>query len=145
MDSNYTLQKESQAISHGMNLGYTSDILNNLVGNPPDVGALAYAEVVSVDAETDNNYETDDFGLFNNYPNPFNSSTKIKFRLAKENHVILKIYNSIGQEIDVLVNKILPIGIYELDYSPSDLTSGVYLYTITAGNSYATKKMILLE
>ncbi|MFZ6033956.1 MAG: discoidin domain-containing protein [Melioribacter sp.] len=85
------------------------------------------------------------FVLEQNYPNPFNPATKIKYQLPESNHVILKVYNSLGEEVAELINKEQPAGNYELEFDGSGLPSGIYYCTINSGNYRATRKMILLK
>jgi hypothetical protein len=85
------------------------------------------------------------FQLFQNYPNPFNPSTTISFSIAKQKHVILKLYNTLGQEVKTLINEKLGAGIYEVKLDASNLSSGVYIYKIIAGDYVETKKMQLLK
>lgn len=85
------------------------------------------------------------FELMQNYPNPFNPTTIIKYALPKEAHVTLKIYNVLGQEVVTLVNKNVDAGYHEVNFNASQLSSGIYIYRIEAGNFVATKKMMLLK
>jgi hypothetical protein len=86
------------------------------------------------------------FGLSQNYPNPFNPSTLIKYQLPENSDVSLKIYNSAGKEVAQLVNGNVSAGVHEVSFDASHLSSGVYYYTITAGNSFVqTKKMMILK
>ena len=85
------------------------------------------------------------YSLSQNYPNPFNPSTVIKFSVINNEHVSLKIYNSIGQEIAVLVNDILPSGNYSIKWNAENISSGVYFYTLRTDNFRSTKKLILLR
>jgi hypothetical protein len=85
------------------------------------------------------------FVLEQNYPNPFNPSTNIKYSIARTDYVKLAVYNSIGEELDVLVNGIVNAGFYEIEYDATALTSGVYLYKLQAGSFVETKKMVLLR
>jgi photosystem II stability/assembly factor-like uncharacterized protein len=91
------------------------------------------------------NYLPGEFALKQNYPNPFNPSTKIEFRLNTKEHVLLKIYDVLGREVEVLVNEIKSAGMHSIDFNASKLSSGVYLYTITTANNIETKKMILTK
>ena len=59
--------------------------------------------------------------------------------------VTLKVFDVLGNEVATLVNEEKPAGVYEIDFSASQLTSGVYFYTIIAGSFVETKKMILLK
>jgi aminopeptidase N len=86
-----------------------------------------------------------DFGLEQNYPNPFNTSTQIKFKIPSLQKVLLKVFNSLGEEVAVLTNEELPAGDYTINFNPTDLPSGTYLYSLTAGERVEAKKMILLK
>jgi gluconolactonase len=83
-----------------------------------------------------------EFQLLQNYPNPFNPSTMISFNLRSPEIVMLKIYNSIGEEIETLVQGKLQAGHYEIHWSTSNLTSGIYFYSLRAGPFHDSKKMI---
>ena len=85
------------------------------------------------------------YSLEQNFPNPFNPSTKINFSLPVEGFVTLDVYNSIGQKVTTLVNETKSAGTYAVDFDASDLTSGIYFYKISSGNFSETKKMILLK
>jgi hypothetical protein len=91
-----------------------------------------------------------DFQLYQNYPNPFNPSTKIKFNLPLRRGVggmitTLKIYNSLGQEIQTLVNEQLSPGTYEVDWNASNYPSGTYFYRLQSGGFTQTNKMMLIK
>ncbi len=86
-----------------------------------------------------------EFSLEQNYPNPFNPSTIIQYSIAEKQNVILKVYDVLGNEISTLVNKELPAGEYEVMFDASNLPSGVYIYTIRAGNYFNSKKMMLIK
>lgn len=87
----------------------------------------------------------DKFDLHNNYPNPFNPSTSIKFDIAKSSHVALMIYDISGRQLDLLINSKMEAGSYVLKYKAGSLPSGVYFYQLRTDNFVSTKKMILLK
>lgn len=92
----------------------------------------------------------DNYELFANYPNPFNPSTHIKYSIPNESHVVLTIYNIVGQKIATLVDQIQEGGTYTANWSGASdngirVSSGLYLYRLEAGNFTATRKMILLK
>jgi len=88
----------------------------------------------------------DKFALSQNYPNPFNPTTTIKFSLANQSTVDLKVYNTLGQEVAVLINKqTYNKGSYECSFDASKLASGTYIYRLQAGNFVSTKKMVLVK
>ena len=87
-----------------------------------------------------------EYVLFQNYPNPFNPSTLIKYQIKDNNTFVeLKVFNILGKEVKTLVNEIQDSGIHEVEFNASNLSSGVYFYTIKAGSYSATKKMILIK
>jgi aminopeptidase N len=87
------------------------------------------------------------FSLAQNYPNPFNPSTIISYQLPIGNHVTLKVYDILGKEVAALVDEYKSAGFYSSRFSilDSQLSSGIYLYTLKAGDFKETKKMILLK
>lgn len=86
------------------------------------------------------------FALTQNYPNPFNPSTLISYQLPASSHVTLKLFNQLGEEVETLVNEYQQAGNYSTLYIVnSTLASGVYFYTLHAGNFTETRKMILLK
>ena len=86
-----------------------------------------------------------DYALYQNYPNPFNPTTIIEFALRSSGFVTLKIYNILGEEVATLVSKKLDAGRYKYEWDASSVASGVYLYTIQAGNYIEAKKMVILH
>ncbi|MCX6150550.1 MAG: T9SS type A sorting domain-containing protein [Ignavibacteriales bacterium] len=85
------------------------------------------------------------FSLKQNYPNPFNPSTKISFSLPVSQNVVLKIFNSLGQEISTLINSEFDAGNYTYNFTADNLTSGIYFYTLNAGSFSSSKKMLLVK
>lgn len=85
------------------------------------------------------------YSLEQNYPNPFNPSTNIHFSIPEEGFVSLKLFNILGQKIVTLVNEVKRAGKYEITFDASQLTSGIYFYSLNAGNYIQTKKLILLR
>ena len=86
--------------------------------------------------------------LLQNYPNPFNPETNIEYILPEESYVSLIVYNSLGEEVTVLVDEFQRGGKYKVHFSTGELNdpaSGVYFYLLRVGNNIITKKMILLR
>jgi hypothetical protein len=83
--------------------------------------------------------------LLQDYPNPFNPSTTIKFELPKSSDVRLSVYDMLGREVSVLVNERRDAGVYEVKFDASELASGVYLYTLQAGDSVQSRKLLVLR
>jgi len=111
----------------------------------PSGNIIKLTETVTT-ISSENSVIPTEFRLNQNYPNPFNPSTTISFSLPKSEFVTLKVYNILGKEVATLINKKLDAGNYnELFEAPSDLTSGVYFYKLTAGSFSDTKKLTLIK
>jgi uncharacterized protein (DUF362 family) len=82
------------------------------------------------------------YQLFQNFPNPFNSSTAIKFYLPRAENVTIKIYDLSGQELETLIKSSFPAGQHKLYWSPKNLPSGIYFYRMQTGQFSASRKMI---
>jgi hypothetical protein len=102
-----------------------------------------YYELTAVEA--DHNNIPDGFVLEQNYPNPFNPSTKIKFGIPQASNISLKIFNSLGEEVAVLVNKYMEAGTYTYDFNASELPSGIYVYALQSGDQLISKKMTVIK
>jgi hypothetical protein len=85
------------------------------------------------------------YELEQNYPNPFNPATVINYSIPKASNVTLKVYDILGNEVATLVNKFQTANSYQVDYNAASLASGVYFYTIQAGNFTLSRKMLLLK
>lgn len=98
--------------------------------------------VTFVDDETT---QPTDFILSQNFPNPFNPSTTIKFAVPQTSQVLIKVFDVLGNEIETLVNQEKHSGTYEITWNAVNLPSGVYFYRLQAGSFVQTRKMILLR
>lgn len=85
------------------------------------------------------------FMLASNYPNPFNPTTRINFQIPKSTFVRLNVYNSLGQEIAILINDFIEQGSHSIEFNAKDLPSGIYIYKLQADQYIDTKKMILTK
>ncbi len=97
--------------------------------------------------------DADDYGvtipsdtkLYQNYPNPFNPSTRIEFFIAEAGTVTLKLFNLLGEEIYTLADQFLERGFHSRTLDAADLSAGVYLYTLSAGNIRESKKLLVIK
>jgi hypothetical protein len=85
------------------------------------------------------------YGLSQNYPNPFNPSTTISFRLPENSHVSIKVFDLMGREVASLLKEYLPAGYHNVEFNASNLSSGIYIYNMTAGKFKMTNKLILIK
>jgi hypothetical protein len=86
-----------------------------------------------------------EYSLSQNYPNPFNPTTNIEFSIPNSGMVSVKVFNVLGQEVANLVNQELKAGVHKVDFDATNLTSGIYFYTLESGNFTQSQKMLLLK
>jgi len=86
-----------------------------------------------------------EFGLLQNFPNPFNPGTQIEFRIARPGRVRLAIFDQLGREVAVLVNEMLEPGVFQRTFDGSGYASGVYYFRMSADGFTATRRMMLLK
>jgi len=85
------------------------------------------------------------YQLNQNYPNPFNPNTKITYAIPERGNVSLKVFDILGREVAAIVNTTQDAGTHEVNFDASNLSSGLYIYTLTAGSFSSSKKMMLLK
>jgi hypothetical protein len=93
----------------------------------------------------DNSLNPTEFKLYDNYPNPFNPTTIIRYSVPEASLTSIKIYNALGKEVSSLVNEPKSAGTYEVEFNAHNLSSGIYYCTLQAGSLIQTKKMILIK
>lgn len=98
-----------------------------------------------VSVEPINNQIPTSYILEQNYPNPFNPTTTIRYSIPQSSFVELKVYDGLGNVVQTLVNDNLSAGTYEVQFSGSNLSSGVYYYQIKAGDFTTTRKLVLMK
>ncbi len=95
--------------------------------------------------ERDDDAMPSGYTLSQNFPNPFNPTTQIRFTLGEAGHTTLKVYDVLGQEIATLVNERLSAGSYTARFDATNLPSGTYYYALTSGGHRLSRKMVLLK
>jgi hypothetical protein len=86
-----------------------------------------------------------EFGLNSNYPNPFNPSTTISFRLSRAGHTNVTVYTLLGERVTTLADEILAAGDHSMVWNPSALSSGTYVCVLTSGSNVAVRKMSFVK
>lgn len=116
-----------------------------------DIMVTAYVsdQPVGVEDNDDGNMPLT-FELKQNYPNPFNPSTVISYQIPQSDFVRLEVFNSLGEKVRTLVNENQEIGYYQIQWdgkneSGNQMSSGIYLYRLSAGNYVSVMKMVLLR
>ncbi|NWF88464.1 MAG: T9SS type A sorting domain-containing protein [Ignavibacteriaceae bacterium] len=133
-----------------MYIGWYYETLSGFRGSIDEIRIYNYAltkeEIkVIVGVEDDYKQVAENYLLTQNYPNPFNPSTKITYSIPSRSTVRIEIFNSLGQQVNTLVNEEKEAGSYEIEFDGEGLTSGVYYYQLLAGDFLQTRKMILLK
>ncbi|MFO7446718.1 MAG: T9SS type A sorting domain-containing protein [Ignavibacteriaceae bacterium] len=104
-----------------------------------------FSKEIQTDVNTGEGILPSELILNNNYPNPFNPETIISYHIPSSGFVQLKIYDLLGRELETLVSKEQNAGYYEIKFNADNLTSGIYVYTLSVGSYQITKKMVLLR
>ncbi|MEJ2615580.1 MAG: glycoside hydrolase family 3 C-terminal domain-containing protein, partial [Ignavibacteriaceae bacterium] len=115
-------------------------------------GITSFNDSISVSVGNENDQIPGIYKLYQNYPNPFNPSTVVRYTIPhvankymNSIRTTLKVYDFLGNEVATLVDKIQQPGYYEIKFSASNLSSGIYFYQLRAGSFIQTKKMVLLK
>jgi hypothetical protein len=124
-------------VVNGVTYSYTLKAIN-YEGNEDVYGPVTATPVAAGTVPSD-------FALSQNYPNPFNASTVIRYSLASDEHVSLKVFNVNGQEVASLVDADQKAGQYTVQWNGKNASSGVYFYTLNAGDFSETKKMVFTK
>lgn len=112
---------------------------------PPVVGVDEFTFQNTILGGIENPSVLDNFNLEQNFPNPFNPTTTIRFTLSEKSLVNLSVYNILGQKVSELINSELISGQHSIMFNGNELASGVYFYRLQTGEFNVTKKMILLK
>jgi len=88
---------------------------------------------------------SDDYKLYQNFPNPFNPATIISYKINQSGFVTLKVYNLVGQVVRTLVNENQEVGTYSKQFDASELSAGIYLYKLQVNNFTSVKRMTLIK
>jgi len=90
-------------------------------------------------------FSISDYYLSQNFPNPFNPNTSIRYQIPQPGLVSIKVYDILGNDVSTLVNEEKPAGSYNVEFNAVGLSSGIYFYQLQAGTYVTTKKMILMK
>jgi len=93
----------------------------------------------------DENSLVKSYKLYNNYPNPFNPTTRINYQIPSSNYVTLKVYDILGNLVKTLVDGYKAKGKYSINFDASSLARGIYFYQLKAGEFNSFKKMLLVK
>lgn len=139
----------------GANMVRTSDTENSVLAGYYDgstvnlparsITTISTMYIAGIEDKNDNDLNTVDCYLSQNYPNPFSTATTIEYSIAKAGFVKLSIYDVSGREVEVLVDEVKQAGSHAVDFDADGLSQGVYFYKLTSGGNSTKKKMILIK
>ena len=136
----------------GDNIVWKPEVTNlTLYYNNGKSSIIQYGSFLNVEytaitlATSDPNSLPETITLSQNYPNPFNPATAISFSLPSESFTSLKVYNTLGEHVQTLVNGVLQSGVHNISFDATNLPSGVYVYRLDAGDVSLSKKMMLMK
>ena len=138
-----TISYLDSTVTEGTTYWYRIRTFNSIGVSAYTLEALATAGFISSIAY--NSSGPTEYTLEQNFPNPFNPSTTIKFALPKTEEVKIEVFNAIGQKVTTLLDKQMSKGIHEVLFDAPNLPSGVYVYKIDAGDFIAKRKCLLLK
>jgi hypothetical protein len=139
---------------NGINYSFIGDSISGKVSNIlAETGHTSFNQLnnsriqffARVNKTSSNNLVPNDFVLEQNFPNPFNPSTTIKFGIPKETKVNLSVFNILGEKVRELKDELMKPGYYDIEFDASALASGIYLYRIQAGEFVQSRKMVLMK
>jgi hypothetical protein len=117
---------------------------SNIVGSGPWSDVWNFTAAIPAGVKEEKGLPAE-YSISQNFPNPFNPSTTIKFALPRAALTKITIYDLLGREIEIIVNKEMEAGYHKVNFDAGYLQSGVYFYKIQSGNYIQTKKMILIK
>lgn len=140
----WVTQQTFQPVSRLNDFCFIDSTKGWIVGNSGYIFKTTNGGGIFTEVEEQDDLIRDHF-LFQNYPNPFNPNTKIGYSIPHNNFVVLKVYDLLCNEIATLVKEEKQSGSYEVEFDGRNLSSGIYLYKIIAGNFSQIKKMLLIK
>lgn len=133
---------------YDMNNNGKQNIMAPITRDPspePNCYLTDYEQFGTIGINTISTIVPSEYKLEQNFPNPFNPTTKIKYHLKNNCNIILKIYDILGKELSTLINEKQSPGTYEVTFDGKNLSSGVYFYRIQAGDFMQVKRMVLIK
>lgn len=139
----YTGGEDTSKLNDSLGLYYYESNSQSIIDNSyKTIAKLLNLSITSVNFNGSN---LSNYSLQQNYPNPFNPSTTIEYSIPKTNFVKIEIYNLLGERISILVDETEREGSYKVKFNGAFLSSGIYFYSMKAGNFIETKKLLLLK
>ena len=144
-NGNYTLNVSNKLYNYNVSPGYLPSNYNSysITAHPGQTNVNF--NFTLTDIESNQSLIPNEFSLEQNFPNPFNPSTSIRFNLPESGMVKLTLFNILGQEIKTLVNEFKESGVHTINFNASELNSGIYIYKIDSGSFTQTRKMTLIK
>jgi hypothetical protein len=140
--ASYPITVRTEGMDIRIKDAFTGKIIDRVLKNGEnfiiDNNAVNTLSVLGIDVPQD-------YCLYQNYPNPFNPSTTIKFGLPIISHVKITIYNQLGEQVGVLLDKDLEAGLHAVSWNAGNVASGLYFYEMKTDQYTSVKKLILMK
>jgi len=111
-------------------------LLSQILSSPP------FAPTIQVESKED---VISSYAFMQNYLNPFNPATFIRYQIPELSFITIKIFDLTGKEVRTLLSEVSPAGSYEVEFRVKELPSGIYFYRLEAGDFIEIRKMVLLQ
>lgn len=131
----------SYPVGTQINVMFYDDLL---VGTGTGLYGHSYTGTTGTTSEADYKIPAS-FILLQNYPNPFNAATRIRFAVPERAHVVLSVYNQLGEKVAELANGVMESGFHTVSWNAPNFTSGVYFYELKTEKFNSVKKLILMK
>jgi hypothetical protein len=109
------------------------------------INGNVYGDTTLLVSNVNDNTSVISYELFQNYPNPFNNSTILTYSIPVGDKVLIEVYNSLGEKVAVLVDDFVPAGKHSIIFDAEQLSSGVYIYSLSSSTFQQKKKMLLVK
>ena len=143
-----TVRKVQKFTDNGLACGDIEQVREQFIPTPAKVNKNKpgrFILKVTGGEDPENEVLPDSFRLQQNYPNPFNPTTQITYELPQNSDVRLEVFDMNGRQVATLVNESVSAGTHTVNFNASDLSSGVYMYRLQAGNTVLTRKLTLIK
>ena len=102
-------------------------------------------EIITNISSEENKVIENELTLIQNFPNPFNSSSTIQYIVPADEDILIELFNTLGEKVKTLVNRFHTQGVYTVNLSSNELSSGIYLYKLQTETKSLTKKLIIIK
>lgn len=138
-------KEESEKYFEILNTKYPDEYLTKIISGSSNETSFLQSKKLNKPYSETAEIVPEQYEIFQNFPNPFNPSTEIKYQMPKAGMVKIVVYDAVGKEVKELLNEFKEAGYHTITFNCNGLASGIYFYTMTSGSFVKTKKMQLIK